>query len=93
MVNIFHVIKIFIRGDLDEMFCSFSFYGQGEGTDVTANSVHPGPIATNLFRQSSLLSGIYFDHVMLLVAKMVRISTIHLLIIWILLGTSCSYHQ
>ncbi|PKI50736.1 hypothetical protein CRG98_028878 [Punica granatum] len=31
---------------------------KAEGADVTANSVHPGPIATNLFRHSSFLTGI-----------------------------------
>uniref|UniRef100_M1BAJ1 Short-chain dehydrogenase n=1 Tax=Solanum tuberosum TaxID=4113 RepID=M1BAJ1_SOLTU len=29
-----------------------------EGVEITANSLHPGAIATNLFRQHSIISGI-----------------------------------
>ncbi|KAF3665212.1 Short-chain dehydrogenase TIC 32, chloroplastic [Capsicum annuum] len=31
---------------------------KGEGMEITANSVHPGAIASNLFRQHSIISGI-----------------------------------
>ncbi|MCD7469703.1 Short-chain dehydrogenase TIC 32, chloroplastic [Datura stramonium] len=31
---------------------------KGEGVEITANSLHPGAIATNLFRQHSIISGI-----------------------------------
>jgi len=30
---------------------------QEEGTKITANSISPGPIATNLFRYHSLIDG------------------------------------
>ncbi|CAN4087720.1 unnamed protein product [Withania somnifera] len=31
---------------------------KGEGVEITVNSLHPGAIATNLFRQHSIISGI-----------------------------------
>lgn len=38
---------------------SFPWYEQEDEVEVTANSVHPGPIATNLFRHHIILKGIY----------------------------------
>lgn len=32
---------------------------QEEGVDITANSLHPGAIVTNLFRYSSAINGNY----------------------------------
>ena len=29
--------------------------------EITANSLHPGAIATNLFRQSNIMNGTYFN--------------------------------
>lgn len=34
-----------------------NFFTQENGVGITANSLHPGAIATNLFRHYSLLSG------------------------------------
>lgn len=33
--------------------------------EITANSLHPGAIATNLFRQSNIMNGTYLMNVVL----------------------------
>ena len=33
---------------------------QEDGVDITANSLHPGAIVTNLFRHNSIVSGKHF---------------------------------
>lgn len=33
------------------------FFEQEEGVNITANSLHPGSITTNLFRHSNLING------------------------------------
>jgi hypothetical protein len=35
------------------------FFKQEEGVDITANSLHPGAITTNLFRHWSIVNGIH----------------------------------
>lgn len=48
--------------DFIQLLCQFDylFFKQEEGVvDITANSIHPGAISTNLFRHSSIVNGIY----------------------------------
>lgn len=36
------------------------FNEQEDGVDITANSLHPGAIATNLFRHNNIVNGTHF---------------------------------
>jgi hypothetical protein len=36
------------------------FLEQEDGVDVTANSLHPGAIITNLFRHNNIVNGMHF---------------------------------
>lgn len=39
------------------MYTCIFFLGQEEGLNITANSLHPGVVATNLFRHMNIFNG------------------------------------